>query len=236
MKNLLSKTRAAIDKYDMIAEGDKIAVGVSGGKDSLVLLCLLARLKQFYPKHFDIIALALDPCFNHKYMDYSKIEQFSKDLDVPFFVKRSNLYDIVFIDKKEKNPCSLCAKLRRGILHNMAIEHGCNKIALGHHFDDSIETFFMNLFEGGRIACFSPKSYLDRKDIWLIRPMIFCEESKIISLADRMNLPVQKSPCPVDKITNRQRTRNLIENLSKDYPALKTKVMGAMIKGNINNW
>lgn len=236
MQNLLAKTRAAVDKYNMINDGDRIAVGVSGGKDSLVLLCLLARLQKFYPKHFELVALALDPCFNGNPTDYTLVEKLSQDLNIPLVIKRSNLYDIVFIEKKEKNPCSLCARLRRGMLHNMALENNCNKIALGHHFDDAVETFFMNLLDGGRIACFSPKSFLSRKQLWLIRPMVFCEESKIKSLADRLDLPIVKSPCPMDKISNRKSTRNLIENLAKDYPGLKIKVIGAMSKSSISGW
>lgn len=236
MKELLSKTRAAIDKYKMIDKGDRIAVGVSGGKDSLVLLCLLNRLSKFYPNRFSIIAVSVDPCFFGQETDYSKIEKLTKELGVEFTVRRSNLYNVVFNRLKEKNPCSLCANIRRGILHNMALDCGCNKIALGHNFEDSIETFFMNLLEGGTLNCFSPKSYLSRKALFLIRPMIFCEENKIISLAESMRLPIIESPCPADKSTNRQQTKELIKELSVSYPGLQTKVMTAMQKAGLSGW
>lgn len=236
MRKIVSKVRAAIDKYDMIADNDRIAVGVSGGKDSVVLLCALGELKKFYPKKFDVVALTLDPCFGSKQADYSQIENLCNKLDIEYKIKRANLYDIIFNERKEKSPCSLCARMRRGILHDMCKELNCNKIALGHHLDDAVETFFMNLLVGGNIGCFSPVSYLSRKDLYLIRPLIFCEEKEISSVTIKYNLPIEKSKCPVDGKTKRQETKELIEKLREDYPDIKDKVIGAMKRYNVDNW
>lgn len=228
--------RAAIDKYNMIEEGDRIAVGVSGGKDSLALLCGLVNLKRYYPKKFDVVALTADPCFHGTPSDYSLIEAYCKENGVEYIIRRTELYKVVFEEMKSESPCALCAKMRRGILHNMAKEQGCNKLALGHHSDDAVETFLMNLLQGGSIGCFRPVTYLSIKDIHVIRPMIFCEESKITSLAERYDLPVVKSPCPMDKNTERERTGDLIKELSERYPDLKSKILGALERGNISGW
>ena len=224
MQKLIGKMRAAIERYHMISENDKIAVGISGGKDSLVLLCALAELKRYYPVSFELVGLTIDPCFHGVKTDYSKIEELCHRLEVPYRIKRTRLADIVFEERKEKNPCSLCAKMRRGILHNMAKEYGCTKIALGHHFDDAVETFFMNLFQCGTIGCFSAVSYLSRKDLYLIRPMIFCEEKEVAFVSTKYRLPVEKSSCPVDGKTERQRTKELIVRLEREYPHLRKKV------------
>lgn len=236
MKKLLSLIRAAVDKYNMIDEGDKIAVGVSGGKDSLALLCAMARLKSFYPKHFDIIAITLDYRFNNIDGNYSKIQELCDRLGVQYVIKPTELWKVIFETRKEKNPCSLCAKMRRGILHDTAKEYGCNKIALGHHLDDAAETFMMNLTSGGRIGCFSPVSYLSHKDLYVIRPMVFALEKDVIRAADSLNLPVVKSKCPADGVTNRQNTKELLSVLEKTYPALRQKIVGALQRGNIDNW
>lgn len=228
--------RAAIEKYNMIEENDKIAIGVSGGKDSLALLYTMARLKEFYPVKFDIIAVTVDPCFNSIYMDTSKIEQLCDSLKVEYFVKRTNLGNIVFKEFQTKSPCSLCSRMRRGIIHDMAREKSCTRLALGHHFDDSVETFFMNLFDGGKIGCFSPVTYLSRKDLYLIRPMIFCKEKDIASFSTKYKLPVEKSRCPVDGKTERESTKELIKMLEKTYPDIKQKVIGAMQRAKIDKW
>lgn len=228
--------RAAIDKYNMIDQGDRIAVGVSGGKDSLALLWGLVHLRRYYPKKFEVVALTADPCFDGKEADYSLIESFCKENDVEYIIRRTELAKIVFEDKKPDSPCSLCAKMRRGILHDMAKEHNCNKLALGHHSDDAAETMLMNLFCGGSVACFRPVTYLSIKDITVIRPMIFCDESKITSLAERYNFPVVKSKCPMDKNTERERIGKLIDELSLRYPDLKAKILGALERGNISGW
>ncbi|MBQ7999894.1 MAG: tRNA 2-thiocytidine biosynthesis protein TtcA [Ruminococcus sp.] len=228
--------RAAIDKYNMIDEGDRIAVGVSGGKDSLALLWGLVHLRRYYPKKFQVVALTADPCFEGKEADYSLIENFCKENDVEYIIRRTELAKVVFEEKATDSPCSLCAKMRRGILHDMAKAQGCNKLALGHHSDDAAETMLMNLFCGGNVACFRPVTYLSIKDITVIRPMIFCDESKITSLAERYNFPVVKSKCPMDKNTERERTGNLIKELSERYPDLKSKILGALERGSISGW
>ena len=228
--------RAAIDKYNMIAEGDRIAVGVSGGKDSLALLRGLAEIKRYYPKEYSIVALIVDPCFNNAEGDYSKIEEYCKENSIECVVKRTELAKIIFETRKEQNPCSLCAKMRRGILHKTAKELGCNKLALGHHSDDAAETFLMNLFQGGNATCFRPVTYLSESDLFVIRPMIFCEESKIASLSERYSFPVVKSPCPMDKNSERERTGDLLAELSKRYPDLKSKLLGALERGNLSGW
>lgn len=228
--------RSAVEKYNMIKENDKIAIGVSGGKDSLSLLYTMSRLREFYPIKFDIMAITIDHCFNSIYMDTSRIKELCNSLKIEYFVKRTNLGNIIFKEKQIKSPCSLCSRMRRGIIHDIAKEKSCTRLALGHHFDDSVETFFMNLFNGGRIGCFSPVSYLSRKDLYLIRPMIFCKEKDITSFSTRYRLPVQKSNCPVDGKTERQSTKELIKMLEKTYPDIKQKVMGAMQRSNINKW
>lgn len=228
--------RAAIDKYNMIEEGDRIAVGVSGGKDSLALLYGLATLRRYYPKKFELVALTADPCFGNKEGDYSAIEKLCKELQVEFILRRTELAKVIFEEKHVDSPCSLCAKMRRGILHNMAKENGCNKLALGHHSDDAAETMLMNLFCSGAVACFRPVTYLSIKDITVIRPMIFCDESKITSLAERYRFPVVKSPCPMDKNTERERTGKLMQELSMRYPDLKAKILGALERGSISGW
>ena len=224
MKKLLSLVRAAVDRYDMIDDGDKIAVGVSGGKDSLALLYALARLRSFYPKHFAVIAITLDYRFGGMDGDYSEIQKLCDSLDVKYNIR------------KEKNPCSLCAKMRRGILHDTAKEYGCNKIALGHHLDDAAETFMMNLLNGGTIKCFSPVSFLSRKELYLIRPLIFAYEKDVKRAAASLDLPIVKSKCPADGVTERQSTKELLASLERQYPALREKIVGALQRGGISGW
>ncbi|MBQ5995167.1 MAG: tRNA lysidine(34) synthetase TilS [Clostridia bacterium] len=236
MKQILSLTRAAVDRYNMIEDGDRIAVGVSGGKDSLVLLTALARLRTFYPKRFDITAVTLDYNFNGEKGNYDEIKRLCEELKVDYVIKSTRLWEVIFVERKEKNPCSLCAKMRRGILHDAAKEAGCNKVALGHHLDDAAETFMMNLLSGGRVACFSPVSYLSEKKLYLIRPMVLIEEREIEKSARRNKLPVVKSKCPADKVTNRQRTKELLASLEKEYPMLRQKIIGAMQSDNVSGW
>ena len=236
MKHICSLMRNAIDNYNMIEENDKIAVGVSGGKDSLVLLYGLHLLSSYYPKKFSVVAITADPCFENKSSDFSAIESFCEKHDIPYYIKRTELYNVVFKDRQEKNPCSLCARMRRGILHDMAKAHGCNKIALGHHKDDAVETFLMNLLQGGTLGSFSPVTYLSNKDITMIRPMIALEEREVENACLRNALPVTKSNCPVDKETVREETKNLVKTLEQNYPALKQKIINAMKKSNLSNW
>ena len=236
MKKLLSLTRAAVDKYNMIEAGDKIAVGVSGGKDSLALLYALAKLRDFYPKPFSLVAITLDYQFNGIAEDYTAIEALCKKLQVEYIVRRTNLWEVIFKTRKEKNPCSLCAKMRRGLLHDTAVANGCNKVALGHHLDDAAETFLMNLLNGGKIGCFSPVSYLSKKKLYLIRPLIFAYEKDVAAAARRANLPVVKSRCPMDKVSNRQNMKELLKALEKDNPAVRKKIIGALERSHIDNW
>lgn len=236
MKRVLSLCRAAVDKYNMIDEGDRIAVGVSGGKDSLVLLYALARLRDFYPKHFEVVAVTLDYGFNGESGDFSAVKALCKSLNVEYIIKPTNLWEVIFVTRQEKNPCSLCAKMRRGILHDTAKENGCNKVALGHHLDDAAETFMINLLRGGQIGCFSPVSYLSNKDLYLIRPLVFAMEKEVSAAARRLCLPVVKSKCPVDKVTERQTIKELLQTLEKDYPALRKKIVGALERGEIDGW
>lgn len=236
MKKLLSLSRAAIEKYNMIEENDRIAVGVSGGKDSLALLYVLAKLRNFYPKKFEVVAITLDYRFGGEDGNYTEIQKLCDELGVQYVIKPTNLWQVIFQDRKEKNPCSLCAKMRRGILHDTAKEFGCNKIALGHHLDDAAQTFIMNLFDGGNIGCFSPISYLSNKDLYLIRPLIFIYERDIENAVKRTGLPVVKSKCPADKVTERQNVKQLLADLEKQYPQLRKKIVGALERGSIDNW
>ena len=236
MQKLIGKVRAAVERYQLIEEGDRIGVGVSGGKDSLFLLCALAELSRYYPKRFTVTAITADPCFGGQDTDFSAVERLCAELNVPYLLKRTNLGTVVFEDRQEKNPCSLCAKMRRGILHNLCVEQGLNKIALGHHADDAAETLLMNLLYGGRLGCFSPKSYLSRKNITLIRPLIFCEEHEVQNAVARMALPVVKSGCPADGQTARKDTADLLTRLERDFPDVKKKLLGAMQRSGLDGW
>lgn len=236
MQQLMSYMRCAMEKYNMIDDGDKVAIGVSGGKDSIAMLVGLAQLRRFYPKKFELIAVTLDPCFNETNGDYSEISRLCEELCIPYIIKRTELAKIIFQTREEKNPCSLCARMRRGALHDIAKESGCNKIALGHHMDDAAETFMMNLLNLGQIGCFSPVSYLSRKDLYMIRPMIFATEKDVKKAVNKSNLPVVKSLCPVDKKTQREDVKNLLNELEKDYPALRKKIVGSLQRGEIDRW
>lgn len=232
----MSRIRAAMEKYNMIEDGDRIAVGLSGGKDSVALLAALAEMRRFYPKKFDVIAITVDMRFDNTDTDFSLLEEFCKRIDVPFVVKRTELADIIFNIRKESNPCSLCAKMRRGILHDVAVENGCNKVALGHHMDDAVETFFMNLLKGGNISSFFPVTYMSRKDLYIIRPMVLASESLVAGAVKHSDLPVVKSKCPMDKTSEREKTKELVKMLNKEYPQLREKVIGALQRRGLDNW
>lgn len=236
MQILMSRMRAAMEKYNMIEDGDKIAVGVSGGKDSLALLYALSEMRRFYPKKYELTAVTADMKFFGEKTDFSEISALCERIGVSYTVKETELYHIIFETRKEKNPCSLCARMRRGILHDVTRELGCNKLALGHHMDDAAETFMMNLLSGGRIESFRPVTYLSRKDITMIRPMIFATEKEVLSAARKMSLPTVESPCPMDKTSNRNEMKELLKSLEKDFPALKEKIIGGMQKGEISGW
>lgn len=236
MQKLMSRMRAAMEKYNMIEDGDRIAVGLSGGKDSVALLVALAEMRRFYPKKYELVAITADMRFDNSDTDYSALEKLCEQLNVPYVVKRTQLADIVFNIRKESNPCSLCAKMRRGILHDIAIENSCNKIALGHHMDDAVETFFMNLLKGGNIECFCPVTYLSRKNLYMIRPMILATEAVVAGAVKQNNLQVVKSKCPMDHTSEREKTKELVKNLNREYPQLREKVIGALQRKGLSNW
>ena len=228
--------RAACQQYEMIKEGDRIAIGVSGGKDSIALLAGMANLRRFYPEKFDIVAITLDPRFGGVDADYSAIKKLCQKLDVEYIIKRTQLAEVIFDIRKESNPCSLCARMRRGALHDAAIAANCNKIALGHHLDDLAETFIMNLFNGGTLDCFMPVTYLSRKDIYMIRPMIFARESDCARVVRKENLPTVKSNCPADGTTERQEVKEMLSALEKKYGDVRSKILGAMQRKEINGY
>ena len=236
MQEILSRVRAAVDRYDMIQSGDTVAVGVSGGKDSMLLLAAMAELRRFYPSPFTLKAITVDPQFGGVPGDYGAIADFCAEREIPYIVHPTELWDVIFRQKQEKNPCSLCARMRRGILHKAAVENGCNVVALGHHEDDAAETFLMNLLSGSTLSCFSPVSFLDRQGITLIRPLLFLTEREIANAAQRLALPVVKSKCPADGNTNREEMKQLLKDLQKDYPDVCHRIVTAMQKEGLSRW
>jgi len=217
----------------MIETGDKIGVGVSGGKDSLALLVFLAELRKFHSASFELEAITVDMGLG---MDYSGIEALCQKLEVPFTLVKTEIGPVIFDYRKEKNPCSMCSKMRRGALNQALLDKGLNKLALGHHYDDAVETFMMSLIYEGRISCFQPVTNLDRTGIIQIRPMLYIREQTIDNFAGRMNLPVLENRCPVDKQTKREEIKKLIYNLSATYPDLKDRVFGAMQRFPLPEW
>ena len=234
MRRMLSYVRRAVDDYDMIDEGDRIAVGVSGGKDSLCLLETLAEMRRFYPKKYEIVAITVDMGFDGA--DYSEIEEFCRRINVKYVIERTDIAKIVFDIRKEPNPCSLCAKLRRGSLHSAAQAQNCNKVALGHHFDDTVETFMMNMFFEGRLGCFSPKSYLSNRKLGLIRPLLYATEKDVLYFTNRRTLPVLKSLCPEDHATERENMKNLLAQIERTNKGLRHRIFNAMCKGEIDGF
>ena len=225
MRKILSLTRKVCEEYSLIEKGDKIAIGISGGKDSLSLLYVLSQYKKYILNDFEIVAIAVDLSGGKN--DYSKIKEFCENLNVDFIIVPSNVFEIVFEIRKEKNPCSLCANLRRGLLNSKAKELGCNKVALGHHRDDLIETFLLSLFFEGRISTFKPSSYLSRTDITVIRPLLYCEEKDLAK--ESINFPVLKNLCPADKNTQREKAKSILATLESLYPNCKEKLFNAII-------
>ena len=234
MQKLVGLVRRCVDDYHMISPGDKIAVGVSGGKDSLALLVLLAALREYHPSGFDLCAVTIDMGLGD--MDFSPVEALCQRLEVPYTVIHTEIGPIIFDYRKEKNPCSMCAKMRRGALNQAILELGCNKIALGHHYDDAVETFFLSLFYECRLSCFQPVTLLDRCGVTQIRPMLYLTEKTIVHFADREGLPVVHNRCPVDKRTKRQEVKDLVYELSGRYPDLKERVFGAMQRLPLPEW
>jgi tRNA(Ile)-lysidine synthase TilS/MesJ len=234
MQHMLSLFRSCVDDYDMIQAGDRIAVGVSGGKDSLTLLVLLAELKKFYPRPFGLEAFSVDMGLGG--MDFSPIAALCADLGVPFHKIDTQIGPVLFEYRKEKNPCSLCAKMRRGALGKAITEAGIRKIALGHHRDDAVETFLMSLIWEGRISCFEPVTYLDRTGVTQIRPMLYIPEQAVIHFAEKYALPVVRNTCPADKHTKREEVKELVYELNGRYPGLKDQVFGAMQRLPLPQW
>lgn len=234
MKRLLSFVRRAVDDYNLIEEGDRIAVGISGGKDSLALLSALSEMRRFYPKKYEVVAITVDMGFEG--MDYSPIADFCKAKNVEYIIEKTEIAKIIFDVRKEPNPCSLCAKMRRGSLHAAAQAAGCNKVALGHHYDDAVETFMMNLFFEGRLGCFSPKSYLSNRKITLIRPMLYAMEKDVVYFARRQDLPVVESKCPEDHATERENMKKLLSELEKTNKGVKHRIFNAMCKSEIDGF
>lgn len=234
MKQILSKIRKATQDFDMIQEGDKIAVGLSGGKDSLTLLLALKNLQIFYPNHFELLAITIDPGFNA--FDIESLKKFCEKIDIELVIVNTHIKEIVFDIRNEKNPCSLCANLRRGALYSTAKEKNCTKVALGHHMDDVIETFFLSLFYEGHIHTFAPCTYLSHNNITSIRPMIYLEEKEIQSFVKRNNIPVMKQTCIVDGKTKREDMKSLVIELCKKIPRLKRNIFGAIKRSQIKGW
>ena len=234
MQKSLSYVRRAVDTYNMIKENDHVTVGVSGGKDSMVLLATLARLREFYPKPFKVSAVTLD--LGYKDMDYSPIARLCEEIGVEYHLIKTDIREIVFDIRKESNPCALCAKMRRGALHDAALSIGSRTVALGHHNDDVINTFLMSLIFEGRVGCFSPVSYLDRKGITLIRPMIYMPERYSAGLASRLELPIVKNSCPADGNSKRQYVKELVARLEKENPGFKTRAFTAIVNGDVGGF
>lgn len=234
LQTITGQIRRAIDDYNMIEDGDKIAIGLSGGKDSLTLLHCLNNLKRYYQKKFDILAITIHP--GSDTFKTNELEKMCADMGIEYIVYKSDIANVVFDIRKEKNPCSLCANMRRGMLNSIAIENGCTKIALGHHSDDVIETLLMSLFLNGKIHTFSPVTYLSRSDIKVIRPMIYVSEKDTRALSKRLNFPVIGKCCPKDGFTKREYMKNLINDLKRDIPKIKTNMIGAILRSDIPGW
>ena len=234
IKRVLSYVRRGVDDYSMIEDGDRIAVGVSAGKDSLTLLCAMASLRRFYPKKFELCAITIDMGFEGT--DFSPIKELCEKLDVEYHIVPTQISKVIFDVRKEKNPCSLCAKMRRGALYGYAREIGFNKVALGHHFDDVVETFMLNLFFEGRLGCFQPVTYLSNTEITLIRPMIYMPEKDVRYFASKAELPVVKSSCPADGNTEREEMKQLLASLERSNKGLRYRIFGAIQRGEIDGF
>ena len=233
MNKLIGLVRRCVEDYHMIAPGDKIGVGVSGGKDSLALLVFLAELRKYHSSPFTLEAITIDLGLG---MDYNEIKKLCDQLEVPFTLVETQIAPVIFDYRKEKNPCSMCSKMRRGALNQALLDRGLNKLALGHHYDDAVETFMMSLLFEGRISCFQPVTDLDRTGIIQIRPMLYIREQTIDNFAIRQNLPVLENRCPIDKQTKREEVKKLIYELSATYPELKERIFGAMQRFPLPEW
>ena len=226
--------RRAVDDYGMINEGDRVAVGVSGGKDSMLLLAALRQLQSYYPKRFELGAITIELGFEG--MDFTPVKRFCEERGIEYTCVKTDIKEVVFDVRQEDNPCSLCAKMRRGALNNTLRERGMNKLALGHHFDDAVETFMMSLLFEGRLSCFQPVTYLDRSGVTQIRPLIYAGEQRIVNLAAALELPIVENPCPQDKTSKRYEIKQLLKSMCGEYPDMKTKVFGAMQRLPLPGW
>lgn len=234
LQKLLSYTRRAVDDYGMIDEGDKIAVGISGGKDSLTLLYALNGLRRFYPKKFELYAVTVDLGFDNLNLDPVRV--LCEEMNVPYTIVKTDIANIIFEQRKESNPCSLCAKMRKGALNEEMKRSGCNKIAYAHHKDDVVETMLMSLIYEGRFHTFSPKTYLDRMDLTVIRPLIYINEADVIGFSNKYALPVAKSPCPADGYTKREYASDLLDRLIKENPGVKERMFTAIARAPVKGW
>ncbi len=234
LQRLMSVARKAIDDYEMIQEGDKIAIGISGGKDSLALLYALHGLQQFYPKKFDVVAISVH--LGYEDMDFTPVQELCDSLNVDFHLVRTDIGNIVFNMRKEDSPCSLCSKMRKGALNDRAKELGCNKVAYGHHKDDVVETMMLSLIYEGRFHSFAPVTYLDRMDLTLIRPLLYLKEADIIGFQHKYELPVVKNSCPVDGHTKREYVKNLLADMNMTAPGVKQRMFSAVSNGNLRGW
>ena len=234
LQQVLSYVRKALDDYHMIDDGDKIAIGISGGKDSLTLLHALSRLRRFYPKQFEIHAVTVDLGFQN--LNLMEIEALCRELDVEYTIVKTDIAQIVFEERKESNPCSLCAKMRKGALNTAIKEAGCNKVAYAHHKDDVVETMLMSLIYEGRFHTFAPVTYLDRMDLTVIRPLIYMNEVDVIGFVNKYQVPVVKSPCPADGHTKREYVKNLLRDINLETPGVKARMFTAIQNGDLKGW
>lgn len=234
LQKLLSYTRKAVDEYAMISKGDKIAVGISGGKDSLTLLYALHGLRRFYPERFELSAVTVD--LGYSECDFRPVAKLAEELEIPYEIVKTDIAHILFEERKEKNPCALCAKMRKGALNQAVKKMGYNKVAYAHHKDDIVETMLLSLLFEGRFYSFSPKTYLDRMDLTVIRPMLFVEEAEVIGFKNKYKLPVVTSRCPIDGYTKRQYAKELVKSLNQEHPGAKQRMFTAILNGKIEGW
>ncbi len=234
MQKLAGLVRRCIEDYSMIDEGDRIAVGLSGGKDSITLLAAMASIRAYYPKKFELFAITADMGLDG--MDYSPLEEYCAGIGVPYFLERTQIARVVFEDRQEKNPCALCSKMRRGVINQRLAAEGIGKLALGHHLDDAVETFYMSLIYEGRISCFSPVTNMDRSGITQIRPLLYASEADAANAAARLGLPVVKSTCPMDGVSSRESVKRLLAQLRGEEPDLTAKMLGAMQRFPLPGW
>ena len=234
LSDFTGTVRRAVDDYRMIQAGDRVAIGVSGGKDSMILLLALNCLRKYYPEPFELEAVTIELGFEG--MDFTPVRELCEELSIPYTCVKTDIKEIVFDVRKEENPCSLCAKMRRGALNNVLRERDLNKLALGHHFDDAVETYMMSLLFEGRISCFQPVTFLDRSGVTQIRPLIYAGEQKITNLARELNVPIVENPCPEDKGSKRYEIKQLLKTMSVQYPDMKSKIFGAMQRLPLKGW